>query len=213
MKIWISAALSIALGAGAAGASPVPFDKSWKEQGFLRLFTNDYSFRGAQLDVFSDGTVSLVWKPVDGDLRSATRAAWRWRVAEGVGATDLTAKGGDDRNLALYFVFVDAETAATLSRANARKLLANPNTRALIYVWGGVHARGDILPSPYHSGLRTKILRTDAGGTFSEQVDLAADYRSAFGAEPGVLVGLAVSSDSDDTDGKVRASIADLQLE
>lgn len=203
---------AMTVGLGAAQASPVPFDKTWKEQGFLRLFTNDYSFRGRQLDVVSDGTVSLVWRPIDGALRQATRAMWRWRVTEGVRPTDLTRKGGDDRNLALYFVFVDEATAAGLTGGNARKLLGNPNTRALIYVWGGDHATGSILPSPYHPGLRTKVLQTGSDGTFSESVDLAADFRRAFGTEPGVLVGLGISSDSDDTDGRVRASVADLQL-
>lgn len=208
----VSCVAAFLIGLSAAYASPVPFDSSWKEQGFLRLFTNDYSFRGSQLDVVSDGTVSLVWRAVQGRQRQATRATWRWRVSEGVPATDLTQKGGDDRNLALYFVFVDEETAASVSGGNARKLLRNPNTRALIYVWGGDHAPGAILPSPYHPGLRTKVLRTGAEGTFSESVDLAADYRRAFGAAPGVLVGLGVSADSDDTDARVRASIADLRL-
>ncbi len=134
-------------------------------------------------------------------------------MSEGVAATDLTRKGGDDRNLALYFVFVDEATASDLNPSNARRLLRNKSTRALIYVWGGDHARGDMLPSPYHPGLRTKVLRTNADGTFAESVDLAADYRRAFGAQPGVLVGLGVSADSDDTDGRVRASIADLRLE
>lgn len=200
------------IGLSAAHAAAVPFDGAWKEQGFLRLWTNDYSFRGRQLDIVSDGTVSLVWRPVEGALRDATRAMWRWRVTEGVTPTDLTRKGGDDRNLALYFVFVDESTAAGLSGGNARQLLGNPNTRALIYVWGGSHAQGAILPSPYHPGLRTKVLRTSGEGTFSESVDLAADYRRAFGSAPGVLVGLGISSDSDDTDGRVRASIAELQL-
>ncbi|MGR3513652.1 MAG: DUF3047 domain-containing protein [Paracoccaceae bacterium] len=200
------------IGLGAAHGAAVPFDGAWKEQGFLRLWTNDYSFRGRQLDIVSNGTVSLVWRPVEGALRDATRAMWRWRVTEGVTPTDLTRKGGDDRNLALYFVFVDEATAAGLSGGNARQLLGNPNTRALIYVWGGNHAQGAILPSPYHPGLRTKVLRTSGAGTFSESVDLAADYRRAFGSAPGVLVGLGISSDSDDTDGRVRASIAELQL-
>ena len=199
--------------ASVAAASPVPFDGSWREQGFLRFWSNDYSFRGSQLDVVSEGTVSLVWRPVDPGLRSATTASWRWRVTEGVAATDLTRKGGDDRNLALYFVFVDEATASDLNPSNARRLLRNKSTRALIYVWGGDHARGEILPSPYHPGLRTKVLRTSADGTFAESVDLAADYRLAFGAQPGVLVGLGVSADSDDTHGRVRASIADLRLE
>ncbi len=198
---------------GVAQAAPVPFDASWREQGFLRFFTNDYTFRGSQLDVVSDGTVSLVWKPLDAAQRTATAASWQWRVRESVPPTDLTRKGGDDRNLALYFVFVDEATAARLNPSNARRLLRNASTRALIYVWGGAHSVGDILPSPYHPGLRTKVLQTGAAGTFRERVDLEADYRRAFGEAPGVLVGLGVSADSDDTDARVRASIADLRLE
>lgn len=213
MKQALSILTVCILSATMAVASPVPFDGNWREQGFLRLWTNDYSFRGSQVDVVSDGTVSLIWRPVDAELRGATNASWRWRVTEGVSATDLTQKGGDDRNLAMYFVFVDAETAKTLNASNARRLLRNKNMRALVYVWGGSHARGDMLPNPYHPALRTMILRGPGEGTFSERVDLAADYRRAFGSDPGVLVGLGVSADSDDTDGRVRASIANLRLE
>lgn len=48
----------------ALASEAVTFDGSWKEQGFLRLFSNDYIQRGRQLDVISDGTVSLLWRPV-----------------------------------------------------------------------------------------------------------------------------------------------------
>ncbi|MCV6591758.1 MAG: DUF3047 domain-containing protein [Silicimonas sp.] len=199
--------------ATSATAEPVAFDKSWREQGFLRLFTNDYALRGGRVGVVSDGTVSLIWRPVEGALRGATRASWRWQVAEGVVPTDLSAKGGDDRNLALYFVFVDEATAKSLTRNNARRVLRNPSTRALVYTWGGDHEIGAVLKSPYHPALRLKILRNAPTGSFSETVDLASDHRRIFGTAPGVLVGLALSADSDDTDGLIRASVADLTLE
>lgn len=190
----------------------VPFDRSWKEQGFFRFFSNDYVLRGDRMGIVSDGTVSVIWRPLEDTLKDAGQASWRWQVTEGVAPTNLTRKGGDDRNIALYFVFVDAETAETLSRRSARKLLRNPNTRALVYVWGGAHEEGAILPSPYSPALRTKILRTAETGTFDEKVDLLADFRRAFGEEPGVLVGLAVTADSDDTDGRIQAQIGGLQI-
>ena len=196
-----------------AGAAQVAFDGAWKEQGFLRLFSNEYALHGDQLDVASDGTVSVIWRPVDASMADASRASWTWAVQKGVGPTDLTRKGGDDRNLAIYFVFVDETTARTLDRSSAAKLLRNPNTRALVYVWGGDRSRGTIQESPYSPGLRTKILRAPGTGTFAERVDLEADYRSAFGSRPGVLVGLAVTADSDDTDGEIRAAISDLRVE
>lgn len=212
-RLLVAVSLGFALGELPAFAAQVPFDGAWKEQGFLRLFGNDYELGGDRLDIVSDGTVSIIWRPLETSLGNADTASWRWAVSKGVEATDLTRKGGDDRNLAVYFVFVDEATARTLNRNSARKLLANPNTRALVYVWGGAHPRGSILPSPYADGLRTKILRGPGTGTFTERVDLDADFRRAFGAAPGVLVGLAITADSDDTDGEIRAAIRDLRVE
>lgn len=196
-----------------AFAEPIPFDGSWREQGFLRLFSNDFIQKGGSLDVISDGTVSLLWRAVPESARGADTAAWDWAVAEGVGATDLRRKGGDDRNLALYFVFTDAQTAATVDVNSARKLLKAPGTRALVYVWGGDHAAGAVLPSPYHPGLVTVVKRGPGTGQFSERVDLRGDYQRAFGAAAPVLVGLGVSADSDDTDGRIAARISGLRLD
>lgn len=197
----------------AVSATPIPFDGNWQEQGFLRLFSNDYRAKGNRLEIESDGTVSLFWRAVPDGLRGATSARWAWSVEEGVPATDLRVKGGDDRNLALYFVFTDAQTAAGLDPTRAAKLLRDPNTRALIYVWGGDHTKGAVLPSPYHAGLRTIIRQTSRTGSARETVDLARDYRRAFGADAPVLVGIGVTADSDDTDTRIRAEISGLTLD
>lgn len=211
---WITllAALLLCAPMSPARAQSIPFDQAWKEQGFLRLFSNDYQTNGDQLGVVSNGTVSLFWRPVEGAARAATKAAWSWRVDEGVPATDLNIKGGDDRNLALYFVFLDPQTAKSITRNSARALLRNDNVRAIVYVWGGAHGRGDVLPSPYHPRLVTKVLRPAGTGQHRESVDLVQDFKDAFGEEKGVLVGLGVSADSDDTDTRVRAVVAGLTL-
>jgi hypothetical protein len=193
-------------------AAPVAFDGSWREQGFFRLNSNDYSQDGGSLQVVSDGTVSLLWRPVPEPLRGATRAAWSWSVVESVPATDLSRRGGDDRNLALYFAWTDAATAATLDPSRGAALLRDPATRVLVYVWGGASARGTVQQSPYLPSLRTIVLRPAGTGRHGESVDLAADYARAFGGEPGVLVGLGVSADSDDTRTRVRAAIGGLDL-
>lgn len=211
--IFIMIGTLLVLPLASQASDRVDFDGSWREQGFLRLFSNDYEQRGRQLDVTSDGTVSLLWRALDPSYHSAEAARWVWRVREGVAATDLTTKGGDDRNLAVYFVFVDPARADALTGKNARRILREDSARALIYVWGGEHRAGAILPSPYSPRLRTKILRGSVLGDFPEMVDLNADFRAAFGTAPGVLIGLAVSADSDDTDGRIVASITDLQLE
>ena len=211
-----TALFSLALGLTGPGAAAhvLPFDKSWKEQGFLRLWSNDYLLQGRDLQVVSDGTVSLLYRAVPRSLWQADRASWRWQVAQGVTATDLTVKGGDDRNLAIYFVFVDRASAEKLSRRSARRLLRNRNTRALAYVWGGAYPPGTILDSPYGNGvLKTVIARPASTGAFLEEVDLAADFARAFGGVSGVLVGIGITADSDDTDGRIVARISDLGVE
>ena len=197
---------------GALSAEPVKFDESWREQGFLRLFTNDYVARGERLDVVSNGTVSIFWRPVDGRSRTAIGASWNWAVAQGVPPTDLTKKGGDDRNLALYFVFLDSASAQKASAKSARRVLNNPNARALVYVWGGANGRGEVFRSPYHPRLVGKVLRPADVGAFAESVDLEQDFADAFGEQKGVLVGIGVSADSDDTNTRIQAVISGLTL-
>ncbi len=212
------AALGLALvgtSAPAAGDGiAITFDKQWKEQGFLRLWSNEYIPEGARLRVFSDGTVSMFYRPLEKAAWDATEAEWRWEVSRSVIPTRLDVKGGDDRNLTLYFVFVDPEKAAGLSRASARRLLSRGEARTLAYVWGGSHERGTAFISPYGvpGTLGALVLRPAGTGSFSEKVDLRADYKRLFGAEAGKLVGIAVSADSDDTNGEVRGIIEDLVL-
>ncbi|TFL18773.1 DUF3047 domain-containing protein [Jannaschia formosa] len=190
-----------------AAAAPLAFDGSWREQGFLRFSSNDYAQRGAELQVTSDGTVSLLWRAVPEAMRGATRASWGWSVAESVPATDLSRKGGDDRNLAVYFAWTDPQTAATADPGRGAALLRDASTRVIVYVWGGADPRGTVQNSPYLAGMRTIVLRQAGTGSHSEQVDLAADYARAFGDAPGVLVGMGISADSDDTDSRIRAAI------
>lgn len=205
-------------GLAISGAVPVQaetlkFDKSWVEQGFLRLWTNDYGLKGRQLLVSSNGTVSMLYRPVPKAAWGSKMASWGWSVTKSVVATDLTRKGGDDRNLAIYFVFMDAGDADRLSGGSIRKVLKNSSTKALVYVWGGDYPRGKILFSPYGPNkLKTVASRRAGNGVFSENVDLAADYKRAFGAIPGVLVGVGISADSDDTDGVISATIKDLKV-
>lgn len=210
-SLFLAAAFSLAI--LPVSADPVPFDSAWKTQRFSLFSSNTYRFKGSAVDVISDGSVSMAYVALDPARWNARGAQWDWSVLEGVGATDLTRKGGDDRNLALYFVFLPQAEAERLRGGNIRKLLRNENARVLVYVWGGDHGRNQQLDSPYLGARGKTVVLRDAGtGTHRENVDLARDYSRAFGGEISALVGLAVSADSDDTDGEIRAQIAGLRL-
>ena len=142
----------------------------------------------------------------------ANQANWDWAVEASVPPTDLTLKGGDDRNLSIYFVFLPQEYLPK-SKGKLTDLLNNENVRVLMYVWGGDHDLGEVMPSPYLEEFGKSIILQRAGiGRASEQVNLANDFRRAFGHNPEKLVGIAISADSDDTRSTIISSISNLQV-
>ena len=214
MRLTVLPALFAILTTAAAAANPIRFDTGWQEQRLSLFSSNDYRF-GANLSMVSDGSVSIAWTRVAQGNWDSTGAAWRWTVDQSVPATDLALKGGDDRNISLYFVFVPQSIAPQVQGANIRGLLGNDDVRVIQYAWGGNHRRGQVIASPYGpTGQGVTIALRQAGtGSYNERVDLAADYARAFGGDTGALVGLAVSGDSDDTRSVIRAAIGNLSLD
>lgn len=212
----LAAILSLGLSVmpGFASGGQIAFDGQWKEQRLSVFGSNDFDLNGSELGVVSDGTVSLLWKRLPQTMWNRQVASWEWAVDRSVPPTDLTRKGGDDRNLSLYFVFLPEEAAREALGKGVKSLLDNPDVRVLMYVWGGAHERGDVLPSPYLGSRGRSVIRRGAGvGTATERVDLARDHKRAFGEAPQKLVGVAVSADSDDTDTSISARIKRLRLE
>ena len=199
--------------ASSATAGPVSFASGWQEQKLSLFSNNRYSF-GNQLSMVSDGSVSIAYTRLPQSQWDATTASWAWTVETSVPATDLRRKGGDDRNLALYFVFLPEAQAAASEGAGIRSLLSNDDVRVLLYTWGGNHGRGEQFLSPYMDGQGMNVALRPAGtGSYSENVNLAADYAQAFGGNPGALVGIAVSGDSDDTNSMIRAAVGNMVLQ
>jgi hypothetical protein len=213
MRSLISTLVLCLAASAASAAGPVRFDDAWQEQRFALFSSNRYAFGGDRLGVRSDGTVSLVWTRLPEAGWGARGASWRWSVERSVPATDLRLKGGDDRNLAVYFVFLPEAEARASGRDGIRRLLEAEAARVLVYVWGGPDGQPRLQDSPYLGARgKTVALRPAGTGTLRETVDLAADHRAAFGTAPGALVGIAVSADSDDTGTAIRAEIGDLVL-
>lgn len=209
----LTLSLAAALIPASLTAAQISFDAGWREQRFAMFSSNGYGPRGSTLDIVSDGTVSLLWTRLPESLWPARSASWVWSVQDSVPPTDLRRKGGDDRNLALYFVFLPAETARANADSGIRRLLDADEARVLVYVWGGASGQPRVQTSPYLGPRgRTVALRPAGTGQATEKIDLAADFRAAFGEAPTALVGLAVSADSDDTNTRIRARISDLTL-
>jgi len=210
--------LALAKGPNMAGGVSFKFGpdlaaSDWRYMSFPRRRGANFSASGADtIIVQTNAGVGVLWHLVPQHSARAAMARWRWRVIEGVGPTDLTKKGGDDRTLAVYFAFAD--TADARGDVDLMDLLRSEQSHVLMYVWGGAANPGAILPLPYFNGRgRTMVKRaanTPVGQWFSESADVRDDFRRAFGQAPGRLVAVAVSTDADDTGGLNIAAVADL---
>ncbi|MDX2222176.1 MAG: DUF3047 domain-containing protein [Rhodospirillaceae bacterium] len=190
----------------------------WRELNVPGERPNSFVATAEVVTIGSAGAVSFLYRPVDAP-RSMT-LSWQWRVDRDIPATDLAAKGRDDRPLALHVWFpaADARRSGGLVRGVLARMLGAPEWgRALTYVWGGTLDEGARLSNPYMDGREgALIVRRTAGaptGTWlSETVDLAADYRAAFGAEPPAPSFIALSSDTDDTNQVAEGSFAAIRF-
>lgn len=196
----------------AAHAEEVRFDDSWQTQGVLWFRQNAYALKGDVLGVSSSDSFSFAWTPRDQSLANPAKASWEWAVAESVPATDLRNKGGEDRNLAIYFVYLSPNEAARFASGPPRRIISM-TTYVLSYVWGGSQSRGTTFRSPYSETAEMFVLRPSGTGRFRERVDLASDLKQAFGSKALKLSAIMVLADSDDTGADVRAEIRNLRLE
>jgi len=160
------------------------------------------------------GQGSFVWRKVQG---APACLSWRWRVDHGPPPTDLTRQGGDDRALSIAVGFAGWPPHATVWQ-RTRHAVAQAASGShvlpksvLLYVWGGSGQEPVPFPSPWLHGLgKVRVLRTadtPRGTWFAQQVNLAADWRAAFGAMPPPLQEIAIGADTDDTGSRLDARV------
>jgi hypothetical protein len=192
----------------------------WRELGVTGKPRNRFvGHPDGVIEVISSSSVSRLYRPIDVDLAATPVLTWRWRVDEPVPPTDLTRKGEDDTAITLYVGFPwDPERASFTERLTRPLVEAYAGEeapgRVLAYVFGGAHARGEVVASPHlGSAGFMRVLRpadSPTGQWFEERTDLVADYREAFGEDPPDPVQIAISADTDDTRSTSRGFVADI---
>lgn len=71
---------------------------------------------------------------------------------------------------------------------------------ALMYVWGSRTPRDGIVPNPYTSRVKIIVVesgRDQLGHWLGEQRNVAADFRRAFGEEPGRIISVGILTETD----------------
>jgi Protein of unknown function (DUF3047) len=171
------------------------------------------------LEVLSDGSMSLLARPVVVDLAATPVLCWRWRVAAPLVRADLRTRAGDDYAARLYLSLAlpDADKGLAL-RAQLRLARsiwgAEVPDAAINYVWDNLQPVGTERPNAYTERTTMVVQRSgaaDAGRWVQERRAVAADIRRLHGPR-ATLVQVAVTADTDNTGEAAQAGFAALHF-
>lgn len=147
--------------------------------------------------------------------------SWRWKTDALIVGADNRDKNKEDAPLRIIVAFDgDRSKLPDAEKKNnkwAKRISGRePPYATLMYIWSEQVAVDTIIPSAHSGQVKMLVASSGSAGLGQWQNmrrNLLADYRRAFGAEPGALLGIGVLTDTDNTDGKASGQYADIQLE
>lgn len=145
---------------------------------------------------------------------------WRWKVEQPVAGASLRAAAREDAAVRVVVAF-DGDHARLepleqhrLALAGALSGLEAPYAM-LMYTWSEDEEAGSIVTNPRTSRVRMVVVeagRTRLGRWLDYERDVLADFRRAFGEEPGAIVAVGVLTDADDTRSAASAYYGDISF-
>ena len=145
---------------------------------------------------------------------------WRWKVENILKKGDVTQKSGDDYPARLYITFeYDRAKVGFFERVKfeAIKLIYGqyPPIGAINYIWESASPVGTIVPNPFTDRVRMFVIESGQqrlNQWVSEERNIVDDYRKAFGEEPPRISGIAIMTDTDNTQESAVAYFGDIVL-
>jgi hypothetical protein len=154
------------------------------------------------------------------DIRGAPVVEWRWKVGSLIEGADNHVGAKEDSPVRLMFAFAgDKSKLPLVDRAVfylAEKLSGRELPYALLqYVWANSIPVGTVVDNPYTRRVRMLVVASGPAGVGKWQTltrNLHDDFRHAFREEPGLLTGVGVLTDTDNTGGSVEAWYGDIRF-
>ena len=168
----------------------------------------------------ADGAASLYGTLLTPMASAPVSLSWQWKTDALVPGADNREKSREDAPLRVM-AFFDGDVATLPADEQRRfrraKGLAGrePPFATLMYIWTDHVPVGTIIPSAHTSQLKLIAVASGPAGLGNWQSvtrRLADDYRHAFGASPGPLLGVAVMTDSDNTGTKAVGEYTDVRI-
>lgn len=168
----------------------------------------------------ADRSASMFRRTLRVDVTLLSRVQFSWRVSSLIERADLADAEVSDSPVRVVFAF-DGDHGRLSMRNRmlfdlAQALTGEPPPYAtLMYVWDNRAAPEAILRSARTDRVRKLVLESGAahlGQWRHYERDLRADYRQAFGEEPGALLGVALMTDADNTASRASGEYGEVRL-
>ena len=172
------------------------------------------------LEVKADASVSILQQRFAMPLSSAQQLSFRWRTDALPQDADLALAERSDSPVGVLLAF-DGDRKGWSARDHRMSELTRLLTgeelphATLAYVWSHDAALETVVANPRTARIRKIVLDSGTAqlGQWRLHVrDVAADYRRAFGEEPGPLRAVALMTDTDNTSSRLTAWYGTLHL-
>jgi hypothetical protein len=146
---------------------------------------------------------------------------WQWKTEDWIAQAENSTRHHEDAPLRLFVAFGGDVSTLPLKDQLLFEMARVTTGRempyaTLMYIWGARRPVESVVPNPHTDRVRMIVVDSGKGavGTWRKhERDLRADYRKAFGSEPGPILALGVMTDTDNTKTKVRAWYGDIVLD
>lgn len=196
------------------GWKPLTFEKIPKHTAYSLVKENET----VVVKAVSQGSASGLIREISIDPRTYPIVQWRWKVENVLEKGDVTKKEGDDYPARLYVTFeYDSRKVGIFERAQYElaKLVYGqyPPLNAINYIWANRTPVGTVVPNPYTD--RVIMIVVESGSTklgqwLTEERNIYEDYRRAFGENPTNISGVAIMTDTDNTQESAVAYFGDI---
>jgi hypothetical protein len=145
---------------------------------------------------------------------------WEWKAVGKIPNADNAIRYADDAPLRILVAFDGNKSKLPLKEQLTFEVAGMLSGRempyaTLMYIWAGNSPLDSVIDNTFTS--RVKMIAVDSGWQHTGQWrkharDLSADYRAAFGEDPGDVIGVALLTDTDNTKSQVKALYGDIEL-
>ena len=145
---------------------------------------------------------------------------WEWKAVGKIPNADNAIRYTDDAPLRILVAFDGNKSKLPLKEQLTFEMAGMLSGRempyaTLMYIWAGNSPLDSVVENTFTS--RVKMIAVDSGwqhtGKWRKHArDLSSDYRTAFGEEPGDVIGVALLTDTDNTKSQVKALYGDIEL-